>query len=175
MERYHPALVAIHWLMAISIILGLILGNFLVGPLANEDLAKPGALTGHMGNGIFIGVLLVVRFILRMSTQKPPPATTGNPLLDQIGSLTHWVLYVLVAAMVLSGLGMAFGADLFAVVYGGNGTIPLDLSQRGPAMVHDFASNLLALLVSLHILAALYHQFMLGDGLFRRMWFRRRG
>lgn len=171
MTRYHPALVALHWIMAIMIVMALIFGNFVVGPMANTDPAKAEILVGHMSVGIIIGSLLVIRLFVRHRTQKPTAASTGNALLDRLAGLTHIALYGLVALMVASGLGMAFGADLFAVVYGGQGAIPEDLSQMGAAMAHGLVSKLLLLLLVLHVVAALYHQFFLRDSLFRRMWF----
>lgn len=174
MTRYHPILVAIHWLMALLIIMMLVFGNFVTGPLENTDPEKVEALTGHMAIGLTLGMLLIFRIIVRARSEKPPHATTGNAILDRLGTATHHLMYVVVALMILSGLGMALSANLFAVVYGGEGAIPEDLSSRLPAMGHDIVSNLLLLLVLLHIAAALYHQFFLRDSLFRRMWFGQR-
>lgn len=174
MKRYHPALVALHWLMGLLIIVMLAAGNFVTGPLANADPAKVEALTGHMAIGLTIGMLLIFRIITRVRTETPPHATTGNPMLDRLGTATHHLMYVVVALMILSGLGMALGANLFTVVYGGQGAIPEDLSMRLPARVHDLVSNVLLVLVVLHVAAALYHQFSLRDRLFARMWFGRR-
>jgi cytochrome b561 len=36
---------------------------------------------------------------------------------------------------------------------------------------HAALATLLAILIVVHVAAALYHQFVLKDGLFRRMWF----
>lgn len=175
MARYHPALVALHWLMALLIVMMLVLGNLVTGPAPNPSPEKLDALTGHIAVGLSIGVLLVIRLFVRSRTKKPPHATTGNAILDKLGVGTHHVMYLLVAVMVLSGLGMALSAGLFGAVYGGTGEIPSDLSDRLPAIVHDTTAGLLALLAILHIAAALYHQFGRKDRLFARMWFGQRG
>ncbi len=39
---------------------------------------------------------------------------------------------------------------------------------------HAVLATLLAILIVVHVAAALYHQFVLKDGLFRRMWFGKR-
>ncbi|KAJ54949.1 cytochrome B561 [Actibacterium mucosum KCTC 23349] len=174
MTRYHPLLVTIHWLMGLLIIMMLIFGNLVTGPLDNADPEKIEALTGHMAIGVTIGMLLIFRIIVRVRSQTPAHATTGNPMLDKIGVATHHLMYVVVAGMVLSGLGMGLGLGLFGVVYGGEGALPVDLSERLPARAHDMISNILLLLVVLHVAAAFYHQLILRDGLFRRMWFGKR-
>jgi len=174
MARYHPVLVTLHWLMGLLIIMMLALGKLVTGPLDNADPAKIEALTGHMDVGVTIGMLLIFRVITRVRTQAPARATTGHAALDRIGVATHHLMYLVVAGMVLSGLGMGLGAGLFGVVYGGEGTIPLDLSDRLAARTHGLISNVLLLLVALHVGAALYHQVVLRDGLLSRMWFGRR-
>lgn len=174
MQRYHPALVALHWLMALVILLALVAGTLLAN-LPPESLDKVMGLAGHMTVGIAIGVLLLIRLAVRLSTSHPPDASTGNALLDRIGRWTHWAFYLFVAGMVLSGLGMAFGADLFSIVYGGAAeTLPPELQELPPRIGHGIISKALIALIALHVAAALYHQIILKDRLLGRMWFGRR-
>lgn len=85
MKRYHPTLVALHWLMALMIFLALAAGNFMLDPMPNDAPDKAGALAGHMTVGLLIGGLLILRLVTRFKTTKPPHATTGNAMLDRIG------------------------------------------------------------------------------------------
>lgn len=175
MTRYHPALVALHWLMALMIVMGLIFGKFLLSPMDIANPEKAQGLAGHMTIGLLVGALLIIRFILRLTSKTPPHAKTGNAFLDRVGAATHWVLYLLVALMVMSGIGTAFNAGLFQIAFGGSGDpIPGNLTDLRPRIAHGLVSNLLFTLVALHFAAALYHQFHLRDGLFRRMWFGKR-
>ncbi|MEO0343955.1 MAG: cytochrome b/b6 domain-containing protein [Pseudomonadota bacterium] len=172
MTKYHPALVALHWIMAIMILMGLFFGKVVLSAMDNADPEKAQGLAGHMIIGILVGVLLIVRLIFRFATEKPPHAKTGYNFLDQVGAATHWILYILVGLMVASGLGTALTGGLFAISFGGSGDpIPAGLNNLVPRIMHGLAANLLILILALHIAAALYHQFFLKDGLFRRMWF----
>jgi len=174
MTRYNPFLVALHWIMALLILMALFFGKVLLSQIPDTDPQKAEALAGHMTIGLIIGALLVLRLGLRAATQKPAHASTGVALLDRLGKATHWVLYLLLAVMVASGLGMAFMGGLFDIVFGGSGGA-IDLANLLPHAVHHFASTLLLLLVVLHIAAALYHALFLRDGIFARMWFGKRG
>ena len=174
MQRYHPAHVALHWLMALVILLALVAGTLLAN-LPPESPDKVLGLAGHMTVGIAIGVLLLIRLAVRLSTSHPPDASTGNALLDRVGRWTHWAFYLFVAGMVLSGLGMAFGADLFSIVYGGAAeTLPPKLQELPPRIGHGIISKALIALIALHVAAAFYHQIILKDRLLGRMWFGRR-
>ncbi|MCC5868456.1 MAG: cytochrome b/b6 domain-containing protein [Gammaproteobacteria bacterium] len=171
-SRYHPMLVVLHWLVAVVVILGLIVGPIMAAmPLEQKVLP----LQGHMAANLAIGLLVLVRLVVRFTTRRPPPATTGNRWLDWLRKLTHVLLYVVVLCMVSTGLGMAFLGDLFEVVYR-TGVFPeaFRFDSLPPNAGHRFFANVLIVLIALHVAGALYHQFVLKDRLLSRMWFGRR-
>ena len=100
--RYHPALVTLHWLMAIVILLTLAVGGSLVADTPNADPAKIGYLRIHMAIGIALGALILLRWFVRAATAKPPEADAGHPMLTLGGRLVHWGFYVVVIAMLAS-------------------------------------------------------------------------
>ena len=130
-------------------------------------------LTMHASIGLAVGSLLVVPIWGCLRTKVPPSATVGNPVLNIISKLTHILLYLLVALMVISGIAMVFFHDLFAILYGGSGAPLPPYFNSPPRFVNGMASTLLIALVVLHIVGAIYHQFVRRDGLLRRMWFKR--
>ena len=175
MTRYHPLLVALHWIMASMIPVSLAAGWVLLHSMPEDSPEKIEALGAHMGFGIAIGVLLILRFATRHLTAKPPRATTGSPALDRIGVWTHRGFYVLIACMVLTGLATAFGAGLFPIVFGGSGEpLPAHLHDLPQLVAHGMIASLLATLIALHVAAAFFHQFIRKDQLLRRMWFGKR-
>lgn len=172
--RYHPLLVGLHWLLAFMIVFSLGMGMFSLKEIANSSPDKIFALRGHMIAGVLVLVLMLVRLVVRFAAARPEPATTGNSLLDKIAVLTHYGLYVLVFLMAGSGMAMAFQAGLPAIVFGGSATpLPESFAVYGPRQVHGVIAGLVLALVTLHVLAALYHQFVRRDKLLSRMWFGR--
>lgn len=175
MTRYHPLLDSLHWIMAIMVLISLAAGSLVLAEMPRQSPDRPLALAGHMSFGMLMGALLILRLLIRIRSRKPPRATTGNVLLDRIGVWTHWGFYVLIAGMVLSGLGTAIGAGLFPIVFGGSGEpLPEDLTDLPPRAAHGLISRVLMTLIALHVAAALYHQLVRRDGLLRRMWFGKR-
>src|SRR4029077_7937902 len=139
------------------------------------DPQKIRVLLVHMAAGMTILALMVVRFIVRMLTSRPAPATTGHPFLDRIAPVTHYVFYVLVLLMVGTGYATAILAGLNRIVFQGSGEpLPENFAVYPTFIAHGYIALFLAGFVVLHVLAALYHQFVRRDGLFRRMWFGRR-
>ncbi len=59
---------------------------------------------------------------------------------------------------------------LLPIVFGGSGaTLPADFYVFAARMLHGVIAPVLALLVVLHVEAALYHQFVLKDNLLSRI------
>jgi cytochrome b561 len=147
---YSRLQIVLHWLVAV-----LILGAWLSGEGAEEALeaVEAGAGSGfvpHVAFGLAVLGLVVVRILVRLT--RGAPTAPGRP-----GSLSvtaaHWghrLIYLLMIAVPLGGSSIWF--------------LGLDVGE-----VHGLAANLLMLIVLGHALMALYHQYVLKDGLLRRM------
>jgi cytochrome b561 len=171
-SRYQPVLVALHWLLALMIIGLLCLGFFVLANMPNTVPKKLDILVWHMAGGMFVLVLTILRFVIRIWSAHPATATTGSLLLDRLASIAHHILYVIVVLMVASGW---YTGWLISGVFQHNGeTLPNTFAVFPSFQAHAALATLLAILIAAHVAAALYHQFVLKDGLFRRMWFGKR-
>lgn len=172
MTRYHPVLVVLHWLLAVMIVAGLIMGGQVLAETANDDPFKLISLRLHMGMGLAILALMIVRLITKFLTAKPPHADIGNDAVNKLGRMAHLLLYLAVFAMCASGMALANMAGLPAIVFGGSSVpLPADFSVYAPRAVHGILATVLAVLIVGHVVGALYHQFVRKDRLFARMWF----
>ncbi len=173
-SRYHPLLVALHWIIAVLAVAALALGALVMVRIPNTDPMKIEALRSHMTGGALILVLMLVRMFVRMRTAHPTAATTGNSALDRVAWLSHRLLYVLVLGQAGSGLFMALQAGLLDTVFLHRGALPADFWVLPVRSVHYAISRLLVALIALHVSGALYHTLIRRDSLLRRMWFGRR-
>jgi cytochrome b561 len=168
--RYHPLLVFMHWLLAVLLIVALAGGSLVLVKIPNTDPTKIQALRQHMTGGILLLTLMLIRLIVRLRTAHPAAASTGRPALDRLARLSHRLLYVLVIGQAAAGLWLAQQTHLPAVLFGGQGSLPADFWVYPTRSGHYVISRLLIALIALHVAAALYHTFVLRDGLLRRMW-----
>jgi len=173
-SRYHPALVVLHWLMALFVIAALALGAFVLAKTPNASPMKIEALRAHASGGMAILVLMLIRLTIRIRSAHPAPASAGHPILDWLGWASHRLFYVTVIAMAGSGIIMALQTGLFDTVFFGQGKLPADFWVFPIRGVHYALSRLLMTLIAVHVVAALYHAFVLRDGLLGRMFFGRR-
>lgn len=171
--RYHPAHVVLHWLMFLLVVMMLGVGKFVLPGVSADDPQKAFMLQTHAYIGGSIAVLLVIRLILRFAVKIPAPANAGNVFLNFVAKAVHFLLYLLLIGMAVSGLGIFQLADLPSV-FAGEASYPQDFFAYPPRIGHGLISTVLLLLILLHIGAAFYHQFILKDNLLSRMWFGKR-
>ncbi|HBQ37025.1 MAG TPA: cytochrome B [Rhodobacteraceae bacterium] len=172
MKRYHPILVALHWGLAGLIIGALVMGGQVLAKMPNSDPAKMLSLKMHMTVGLVILVLMLVRLLVRIKTQKPARADIGNAVMNKAAIGAHHLLYLVVIVMSISGIGISIAAGLPDIVFGGSGApLPTDFDDLAPRTVHSWLALVLKLLIVSHVFAAFYHQFVRKDSLFSRMWF----
>jgi cytochrome b561 len=174
-SRYHPLLVALHWLIAAMIVGLLCIGFFRLAQMSNTDPHKVAVLRLHMAGGMSVLALMLVRAAVRLFTARPRDARTGYAFADRLASLSHYASYVLVVLMVATGYATALKAGLPEIVFGNSGgPLPPRFDVYPTFTAHWIVALLLVGLVALHTFAALYHQFVRKDGLFQRMSFGRR-
>jgi len=168
-SRYQLVLVALHWLLALMIIGLLCLGFFVLANMPNTDPKKLDILVWHMTGGMSVLVLMIPRLVIRIWSARPAPATTGSPLLDRLASIAHNSLYVIVFLMIASGWLTGW---LISGAFAPHGEPLPDSFDVFPTFrVHEALAILLTILIAGHVAAALYHQLVLKDGIFRRIWF----
>lgn len=168
--RYHPALVALHWALALLIAGALIAGTTMLDGVPNTDPAKLTSLALHMGVGVAILVLMLVRLVVRLRTAHPPQSPAGIAVFDLLAPLVHWGLYAAVIAMALSGIVLSATSGLPAAVFG-SGALPATFDAFPARVVHGWLSWAVMGLIGVHILGALLHGAIAGDGVMGRMWF----
>ncbi|MBN1452225.1 MAG: cytochrome b/b6 domain-containing protein [Anaerolineales bacterium] len=166
--RYHPLLVAFHWLVALLVFAALAAGFYLKG-LPNEP-TKLILLGIHMTIGRLILFLMIARLVTRFVTRKPAPADTGNPLLNRAAGLVHALLYIAVIAMAIAGMGTAAQAGLNQP----GASLPEDFFAFPARYGHGYTAIILLVLIAGHVGAWAFHQFIRKDNLFSRMWFGKR-
>jgi cytochrome b561 len=166
--RYATGQVAVHWLAAAAVLFLLLTGTLLLEDMPNTA-PKVANLRIHMLVGALAGLLVVVRVLLRRSHPLPPPMPG-----ERVVRWGHLGLNLLVLLMAFSGAMLALQSGLLDALWG-NGTLPSDFRAFTPRRVHGLLAKLTMALVALHVLAALYHQFVLRDGLLGRMGLGRKG
>ena len=169
--RYTRTAIALHWLVALLIFIAFPLGLYMHGLVLSPFKLK--LVSYHKWIGVTVFLLTLARLAWRMK-HVPPPLPDTIPLWQQRAAHSmHFLLYVLLMAIPLSGWLMS-SAKGFTVVY--LGLVPLpDLVGKDKALgdllaeVHETLNFGLLALVCLHVAAALKHHFIDRDATLRRI------
>lgn len=127
----------------------------------------------HKAFGLSVFMLVWLRLGWRLAGPLPEPVIT-SVWQHRAAQLVHWALYFLMIMMPLSGLLMSQFAGRTVSCFGVF-AIPVFLQENKELAgqireLHmDVGWPLLLALVGLHVAAALWHQFIVKDGLLKRM------
>lgn len=178
---YNSVTKVFHWLTAV-----LILAIIPLGVIANglpyetsEQLAtKAYIFSWHKTLGVAVFFVALLRIVWAATHAKPGPLHPDRKLETFVAEVVHWVLYISLVAVPLTGwidhaavTGFApiwwpFGQTLFFV--------PESQTVSGVfAGLHWVFGKLMVAAILLHIAGALKHQIIDKDATLRRMWFGR--
>ena len=170
MPRHDPLTLALHWLIAL-----LILGAYVTSELA-QGRGGPGTnLHGSLGLAVF--GLSLIRILWRGVAPHPAPVPMGAWMAGA-AHLAHIALYVTMVLAPALGLAAlwARGTEMsfLGLIAMPSPMTPDRAFARTLKGLHELASNALVILALLHAAAAIFHQYILRDGLLTRMLPRRR-
>jgi cytochrome b561 len=163
---------SLHWLTVALVIIAWLLGTF--GDDLPRGAARSAGLFIHISAGVGVLILLVLRVILRVVDQPPPPEVTplGN-WLEFLGKLTHVALYVLLAATPILGVLLQFTRGEALPLFGVTEIASPWVRDRAFASslkdVHETLANILMILAAFHALAAMVHHWLWRDRTLARM------
>ncbi len=168
--RYSRPAIVLHWLLALMIFIAFCVGVYMADlPVSPQRLKL---YSYHKWAGVTILALSALRLVWRL-THRPPPDVAMPAWQARAAHATHLALYLLFFAVPLVGWAYTSAAG-FPVVWFGvlplPDFVPVDkVLAKAIKPWHESLAWLMALLVLLHIAAALKHQFVDRDGLLDRM------
>ena len=176
--RYSRGAIVLHWIIAL-----LIIGN-VAGAWLSEGMPKPdraAIMALHKAIGISILLLALVWAGWRTVHRPPPMMETLKAWEAALAKVTHWLFYILILVMPLTGWALVSGASRGKPVsmFGLFDVPALPVGSDKPTVgtfqdMHSVLGYLIVALLVLHVAGALKHQFLDRDGTLRRMvpWLR---
>jgi len=170
-NKYTVTAIALHWIMAVTIIGLFALGFYMADlPLSPTKLKL---FSWHKWAGVTIFLLAALRLAWRISHRPPALPAHMKPAEQFVAHAGHGLLYLLMFCIPLSGWLMS-SAKGFQTVYFGLLPIP-NLLEKNKELgdlletVHGSLNLLLAAIVIGHVAAALKHHFFDKDDVLTRM------
>ncbi len=169
--RYTTTAIVLHWLIAVLIAASVGLGLYMVGLKLSPWKLR--LYSWHKWVGVTIFLLIAARLIWRATHSPPPPPATSPRWQQAAAAVNHWLLYMLLVCIPVSGwlMSSAYGVP---VVYLGVVRLP-DLLEKNKELadalktLHETLAFAMLGLVAVHAAAALKHHLMDRDDVLHRM------
>ncbi len=154
-QGYSRLQIILHWVVGVLILYNLLMSDAMSELWRAKETGSTMAMSVGALLHILVGALVLILVLWRLGvrlTRGVPEVPESSALMELAGKVGHWGLYVLMIGLPATGLLAYFGGVTFlAEVHGG------------------ILKALMWVLIAGHVLAALYHQFVLKDGLLNRM------
>ena len=168
-DRYNPAMIVLHWLTFL-----LLAGVYAAIELhefypRGSDL-RESLETWHYMLGLTVFALVWLRLLVRALSTSPAPIELGWRYV--VSKVTHTALYLLMIAMPVAGW-LILSAEGDAIPFSGLELPPLVGPNDGLAEqveeLHELGGTIGYWLIGFHAAAALFHHYVLRDGLMVRL------
>lgn len=169
--RYERAAVVLHWIVALLIIALIATGWYMVGIPKNTP-ERAFFFNLHKSLGIVTAIFIAMLIVWRIR-HRAPPLPSAMPKWERMtANLNHRLFYVFMVLVTLTGYLTSsfsrYGPKLFGIALPHWGWE--DAARRGNfSAVHRITALIFAVLIAIHIAAALKHLLVDKDGVFQRM------
>ena len=167
LSRYGSVSMFFHWVSA-AIILALVVLGFRAASTSDLTL-KASILRLHVPLGGLILVMTVLRLLWRLIDRKPQDVPGTSAWQAVTARAVHALLYVTLVVMGVSGIAMIAMSGAAAILFDGSPARLPNFWDYAPRIPHGIGAFVLIALITLHVAAAAYHQFIKRDRLLARM------
>ena len=152
---YSPLQIALHWGVALGVLFNYFVSEGMEdafdAAVEGEAMAEPAGF-GIPGGHVWVGVAVLARVVIRLFVRRSQGAPAAEPgFAGVLATWGHRALYLLMLAVPALGAISWFGG--------------IDAT----AEPHALLANVLMVLAGAHALMALFHQYVLKDGVLARM------
>lgn len=171
-SRYSTVSILLHWTIAVLLIANVLVGGWMEDA---EGADKFAWFSLHKALGITVFVLTLVRLGWRIGHPWPALPAHMAAWERMLARATHILFYVMLLAIPLLGWGAASAGGAPATDWFGLfpiGNLPVPRSEAlGETLggAHKLLIKATYVLIGLHVLGAIKHQFLNRDGVLHRM------
>ena len=169
-EKYTSAAIWLHWIIGIGLLVQLGLGLYMVD-IPKETPDRAWYFNLHKSIGVTLALFIILRIGWRLGHHPPPLDRLISQWQVNASKVSHWVLYLCMIAMPLTGMIMSsyskYGVKAWGVQIFSSSD---DKGAREFWMgLHEITSEILMVVIAVHVIAALKHLIIENNGVFQRM------
>jgi cytochrome b561 len=162
---------ALHWLVAIGLFALIYLGLEQAGLERGPEKTEIRFIHGSIAMAVFF--LMTIRIAWRFMNDVPAHPEGMKAWQRMSASVVHWGLYTAVFVQLLAG-GMIVATGGNALPFFGLFSVPLPVAENREnhefwEEVHEFVWIIVAVLIGVHVLGALFNHFIAKNDVLRRM------
>lgn len=161
----------LHWLVAIGMVVIIYLGLTQSGMERGPERSEIRVIHGSIA--LIVLVLMTIRIVWRFMNDVPAHPEGVPGWQRATASLVHWGIYLAVFVQLISGpITVATGDNPVSFFGLFSFTLPVAVTEDAHHFweeIHEFTWQIVAVLLVVHIVAAIYNHVVLKNDVLRRM------
>ena len=161
----------LHWLVAIGMVAIIYLGLTQAGMERGPEKTDMRMIHGSIA--LMVLALMTVRIVWRFMNDVPAHPDGMPGWQRATASLVHWGIYIAVFVQLISGpVTVATGGNPVTFFRLVSFSLPVEVSDEAHHFweeIHEFTWKIIAVLLVVHIVGAIYNHFVLKNDVLRRM------
>jgi cytochrome b561 len=171
---YSPMARAFHWITVGFVLALVVLGEAMTYRSKKDiwDGLTNGLYSTHKLMGFALLWIIIARLLYRLKQGAPADEPTLEPWQKLASHVTHWSLYgllLLVPIMGWRGASQYPALEIFGLFKLPSIAAANQAASANTFFWHETLGKVMALLITVHVGAAVFHHFVRKDGVLRRM------
>lgn len=162
-QKFNRGTIWTHWITALLIII-LVLSSLKVAGF--ELIGESIIVKMHLFIGSTVFILTITRTFLLFKAKQPDHLKTGSKFIDKLAVLNHYMFYVLLFAISLTGIVVILNGHYLEFLKSGNIN---DIIKASMLKYHVLMALLVVLLLIMHVIGVIKHYIFTKENTLKRI------
>ena len=165
-QKFSRGTILTHWLSAILLFLLITLSLGTVGEKYFEALT---IIKIHLVLGSIVFLFTILRSYLLLTTKQPDSLKTGSRFIDKLAEWNHYLFYILLLAISITGIIVVFNGNYFEAFNYGSIEKIVSPKQIPLLKYHVLLIAFLILLFIMHVFGVIKHYIFNKENTLKRI------
>ena len=163
-QKFSKGTIWVHWLTAFLILI-IVFSSLKIGGF--EFVEKSTMTKIHILLGSLVFIFTIIRSFLLFKSKQPDSLKTGSKFVDKLAIWNHYIFYVLLFTISITGIVILFTGHYLEFLSSGNID---DITKTSSLKYHVLMAFVVILLLIMHVIGVVKHYIFTKENTLKRIF-----